>query len=396
MSEGTTEKIIQEAEQTLVPFYSRFARAFVRAKDHFLYDSDGREYVDFSSGIAVVSFGHCNRQINEAIKKQLDEISHISNIFYIPGQAELSKLISERSFAGKTFFCNSGAEANETALKIARMTGNAKSPSKNRVLALKGSFHGRTLATITMTGQAKYKKGLDPLLPGVSFVEFDSIDDLAKQFDDDVCAIFMEAIQGESGIRPMSPAFAAKVAELAKKHDALIVMDEVQCGIGRSGKYFGYQWLGIEPDIITMAKALGNGFPIGAAHVRPGIADKMVKGMHASTFGGNYIAMAAGIAALKQLDSKLLERIEKTGAYLESVLNGVKSKKPGLIGDIRRKGLMVGVDLNGRPVAEVIDAMLEKGFVTLRAGENTLRLVPPFTIDNAVIDKFGETLEEVL
>jgi acetylornithine/succinyldiaminopimelate/putrescine aminotransferase len=286
MSEGTTEKIIQEAEQTLVPFYAKFARAFVRAKDHFLYDVEGREYVDFSSGIAVVSFGHCNRLINEAIKKQLDEISHISNIFYIPGQAELSKLISERSFTGKTFFCNSGAEANETALKIARMIGNAKSPAKNRALALTGSFHGRTLATITLTGQTKYQKGLEPLLPGVELVEFGSVEDLEKKFDDNVCAIFMEAIQGESGIRPVPAAFAAKAAELAKKYDALVVMDEVQCGIGRSGKYFGYQWLGIEPDVFTMAKALGNGFPIGAAHVRPDVADRMHKGMHASTFGG--------------------------------------------------------------------------------------------------------------
>ncbi len=372
MSENLPGDVFQECDETLVPFYKRFHKVFLHAKDHFLYDSNGREYIDLAAGISVTSFGHCNKQVNDAIKKQLDEILHVSNLFYIPGQAVLSRMISEKSFDGKTFFCNSGAESNETALKIARMTGNAKSPGKNRV------------------------KGLDPLLPNVEFVEFDSAADLEKKFGDDVCAVFMEAIQGESGIRPVSGEFAAKVSELAAKHDALIVMDEVQCGLGRAGKYFGYQWYDLQPHIITMAKSLGNGIPIGAVHVVPEVADKMQPGMHASTFGGNYVAVAAAVAVMKLLDDELLAHINEMGDYLESKFEALDEFKSGSVGEVRRKGLMIGADIVKRPVAEVIEALLDKGFVTLRAGENTLRLLPPYTITPKEIDAFGDALADVL
>lgn len=390
------EDVKPQAEQTLIPFYNRFERVFVRGREHFLTDDQGKTVLDFTSGISVVNLGHANEAVNNALKAQIDLISHISNLFYIPQQAELSELISEKSFAGKTFYCNSGGEANEAALKMARIVGNRCADGKNKVLALSGSFHGRTIATITMTGQEKYKKGFEPLMPQVGIVEYNDVSDLEKKFDETVCAVFIEAVQAEGGIRPLSESFVETLKQLAKTHNALIVVDEVQTGIGRTGKYFGYQWYDLEPDMITLAKGLGNGFPVGAVHVRPEIADMMPSGMHASTFGGNYVAMSAGVAVMKQLTPELLDQVNTMSTYIIEGLEALKREKPGVVGEIRGRGLLIGADIVGKPVGEIIQALLDRDIATLRAGDNTLRLAPPFTITETAVDLLLKELKDIL
>lgn len=389
--------LIEETGKVLVPFYSKTPLTVVKGRGHWIWDNKGKKYLDFTSGISVVNFGHANPRVNGAVIRQIKQISHISNLFYIPGQLELSQLIIGHAFPGMTFFCNSGAEANEAALKMARVIGNLKSPSKNKVLALNGSFHGRTVATISMTGQEKYRKGFEPLLPGVAFVNVNDVKSLAENFDDSVCAIFLEAVQGEGGLVKLSGEFIEEVKRLSQKHDALVVFDEVQAGMGRTGKFFGYQNFDIEPDMITMAKALGNGFPIGAVLAREAVAKKMPAGIHASTFGGNYAACAAGIASLKELDGNLLDKINTLGAQFQNRLNMLKSRYPKAIKENRVYGLMVGIDLyEAFPVKNFIDGLAARGILTLRAGSNVLRLLPPFTIGIKEIDLFCDKLEEVL
>lgn len=382
-------------DEKLIPFYKRFPVAIVEAKDHTLTDIDGKKYIDFTAGISVVNIGHCNKTVNDAIKAQLNTISHISNIYYIPQQAELSELISQKAFDGKSFFCNSGGEANEAAVKISRYIGNKINSTKNKLLSLNGSFHGRTIATITLTGQDKYKHGFEPLMPRIDIVEYNNIASLESKFDDDVAAIFVEAVQAEGGIRPLSEEFVAAIKKLAKKHNSLVVIDEVQTGIGRTGKNFGYQYYDIQPDIITLAKGLGNGFPVGAIHVKPSVAEQLPARLHASTFGGNYVAMAAGIAVLNLLDDKLLAYVNKISAYIVEKLTDLQKSKP-VISEIRARGLLIGVDLDGVNVGDVLLALLERGIAALSAGTNTLRLVPPFTIGEAEVDKLIEGLAEVL
>lgn len=388
---------IKDSKDNLVDFYSRTPIVPVRGRDHWVWDVNGRKYLDLMSGIAVTSFGHSNKKIARAVKKQLDTLQHMSNLFILKDQAMLSKMIQDKAFKGKCFFCNSGAEANESALKMARIWGNAKKSGKNRVLALHNSFHGRTIATITLTGQDKYRKGFDPLLPAVDYVELNNTADLEAKFNSDVCAIFLEAVQAEGGILPLSHDFVAKIRELALKHNSLVIFDEVQCGIGRTGKYFGYQHFNIEPDIITMAKALGNGFPIGAALVKDHVADIMKPGMHASTFGGNLLATAAAMAALSQLDMKMLSHINSVSSTFKKALEAYSAANPGIITGVRAAGLLIGIDLDASiSVADVISGMTARGILVIRAGTNVLRLVPPFTVTAREVDIFMKAFTETV
>jgi predicted acetylornithine/succinylornithine family transaminase len=388
---------VKESMDYLIPFYSRTPLVIARGKNHWVYDINNRRYLDFTSGIGVTALGHANGRINKEIKKQLNRISHISNLFVIPGQAALARVISERAFPGKAFFCNSGAEANETALKIARIYGNKKREGKNKVLSLSGSFHGRTVATITLTGQDKYKKGFEPLLQGIEFVNFNDTADLEKKMDDSVCAIFLEAIQGEGGVNPLSREFVEKVRALSEKFGSLLIFDEVQTGIGRTGRYFGYQNFSIEPDMITMAKALGNGFPLGAVLAKKEVADEMPGGLHASTFGGNFLACAAGLAVMNTLTPEFLGRIISLSGYFSTSLENLRAKYPSIIKENRVFGLMIGIDLfSDWPVKEFIDELFKSGILALKAGENTLRLLPPFTIRRNEIDYFCEKLTVIL
>lgn len=387
---------IKESDEYLIPFYAKFPLCLEKGKKHWVWDHQGKKYLDFTSGIGVVNFGHSNPKVAAAVCYQMRKVVHVSNLYYNRLQSEFAKLICERAFSGKVFFCNSGAEANEAALKIARIVGNQKSPSKNRVLALKGSFHGRTIATISLTGQEKYKKGFEPLLQNIDFVEPNQIKDLKKKFNSKVCVIFLEAVQGEGGVIRLDDDFVAEAEKLARKNDALIVFDEIQAGMGRTGKYFGYQNFKVQPDMITMAKALGNGVPVGAVLVRNEISSKMKGGIHASTFGGNFAACAAGIASLNMLDGKLLSRIGELSGYFGKKLSDLKAIFPSMIKENRVYGLMIGIELNGTyPVKNVIDALIRKKVLALRAGENVLRLLPPYTVRKEDIDMFCRKLYEV-
>ncbi len=388
---------VKESSEYLIPFYSRTPLVVARGSNHWIFDISGKRYLDFTSGIGVTGFGHANREINREIKKQMDSISHISNLFVIPGQAELARLISEKSFKGKAFFCNSGAEANETALKMARIYGNKKMPGKNRVISMSGSFHGRTIAAITLTGQEKYKKGFEPLLPGVEFVNFNDTADLEDKMDEKICAVFLEAVQGEGGVNPLDGGFIEKVKQLSLKFGSLLIIDEVQTGIGRTGRYFGYQNFNIDPDIITMAKALGNGFPVGAVLAKNNVACDMQGGLHASTFGGNFLACAAGIAVMNILNPQFLAKINNLSEYFRVRLEEIKNKYPSIIKENRIFGLMIGIDLDPLcPVKNLIQGLFESGILALRAGDNVLRLLPPFTIGKKEIDYFCEKLSGLL
>ncbi len=392
-------KVKELDKEWLIPFYDRFNVNVKKGKTHFVYDDNGVRYLDFTSGIAVVNFGHANRKINNAIKKQLDKISHISNLYYNELQIELAKKISEKSFKAKVFFCNSGAEANDAAIKVSRFYGNTQHSGKNKIIALNNSFHGRTIATISMTGQEKYKKGFEPLLGNFEFIDANNINQLEEKFDENTCAIFLEAIQGEGGINKLDENFVLKARELATKYNALLIFDEVQTGIGRTGKYFGYQNFNVTPDAITLAKGLGNGFPIGALVLKPEIADKMKAGLHASTFGGNFLACAVGIKVLELLDEKMLNKINYLSQIFKSELTKIKNEFPPIIKELKIYGLMIGIDLQNVEVKNIINKFLSLKILTLRAGSNVLRLLPPFTISEKEIlyfcDMFRKILREV-
>jgi predicted acetylornithine/succinylornithine family transaminase len=290
-------------EKFVLKTYNREKVFFRKGKGCYLYDENKNRWLDFISGIGVTNLGHCHPKLIKTLKKQASLLWHTSNIYYIKPQGKAAELISALSFPGKTFFCNSGAEANEAAIKLCRKWGNQISPNKTKILSLTDSFHGRTMASITLTGQPKYQKGFSPLPPDFDYIETNNIKELENAINENTAALFVEAIQGEGGIRPLSAEFLKKARELTKKHNALLIFDEVQTGAGRTGKPFAYQHFDIEPDAITLAKGLGNGIPIGALHVRDQYT-LLEPGEHASTFGGNFLATSVAVEVLKILQKK--------------------------------------------------------------------------------------------
>ncbi|URA09116.1 aspartate aminotransferase family protein [Thermospira aquatica] len=386
---------IEMAEHYLIPFYKRTPLVITKGKGCYVWDEKKRRYLDMTSGIAVVNLGHRHPRVVKALQHQAKRIWHISNLFYQKPQTELAEKLVQRSFDGMVFFANSGAEANDGALKIARLWGNKR--GKTKVIALQQSFHGRTIATISLTGQEKYKKGFDPLLGEIVFVTPGNIEELRQAWDDTVCAIFLEVIQCEGGVKALSKPFLDEVMRLSREKESLIIIDEVQTGMGRTGTLFGYQQFGIEPDIITLAKGLGNGFPVAAIVVRRPLGKEMPQGMHASTFGGNFLACAVANAVLDTMDESFLNRVQKMSQYFGQQLTELQKKYPAFLLDIRVYGLMIGIDLAKElPVAEVIERFLAKGILTLRAGENTLRLAPPLIIHEKEIQSFIKAFDTLL
>ncbi|MCK4850030.1 MAG: aminotransferase class III-fold pyridoxal phosphate-dependent enzyme, partial [Phycisphaerae bacterium] len=306
-----TKKIIKQYDKYVIGNYSRLPLVFVRGQGSYVWDADGKRYLDMFPGWAVSGLGHCPQPVVEAIRKQAGELIHMDNTFYTVPQGRLARLISKKSFGGKSFFCNSGTEAVEAALKLARLATPEK---KYRYITALGSFHGRTFAALTATAQSKHHQGLSPLLPGFSYVPFNDVSALEETFDDEVAAVLLEPIQGEGGINVASDEFLIKAAELCRQHNALLILDEVQSGMGRTGKWFAYQHTPIEPDIITMAKSLGGGVAIGGICASPQVAEALKPGTHASTFGGNPLAAAAAVAAIEMIDSEgLLARAAELG-----------------------------------------------------------------------------------
>lgn len=384
-------------DKVFIGTYKRFPVAMVRGEGCRLWDADGKEYVDFLSGIAVCSLGHCHPVVTEAVCRQAGTLMHVSNLFYTAPQVELAELLTAHSFADKVFMANSGAEANEAAIKLARIHSG---PERYEVISLAGSFHGRTLATVAATGQPKFHKGFEPLPAGFVHAEFGDIASLEKMINNHTCAILCEPLQGESGVRPLTGDYLQALRKLCDRHDLLLIFDEVQTGMGRTGSLFAYEQLGVTPDIMTVAKALGNGLPIGAMLTTDAIADSLGVGTHASTFGGNPVAAAAAVAVMKtMLTDGFMERVQAQGRYLIEKLGGIADRFPALASGVRGRGLLLGLVLTEKGVAmgqAIVDKLVEEGVLINFAGNAVLRFIPPLVVDRDEIDVMISRLSAVL
>ena len=387
-----TQDVLSMFEKYVIANYGRLPKVITKGKNNTLWDLEDNEILDMFPGWAVSGIGHCHPKVVQAIQKQAAELLHIDNTFYTIQQGQLAKMLSERAFGGKCFFCNSGAEANEAALKLARKHTPRE---KYKFITAEKSFHGRTFATVTATGQPKYHDGFLPLPAGFVYVPFNDIDALQEAFDDEVCAVMIEPIQGEGGVNEATHEYMQTIRDLCDEHGALMILDEVQTGMGRTGRWFGYQHYEVVPDIITMAKALGGGVAIGAMMARPEIAKSLVPGTHASTFGGNSLACAAGIAVIEAIEEeKLLDNTRTAGQYLLEKLEQLKDKYP-IIDHIRGKGLMLGAQLT-MPGTAIVSRCLAKGLRINCTQESVLRIMPSMTVTKDEIDRAIAILDEVL
>ena len=377
-------------------FGDRVPVCFEYGKGVKLWDTEGKEYYDFLGGIAVNALGHSHPNLVNAIKEQAEKLIHCSSYYYIETQAQLAELLVKNSCMDKVFFANSGAEANEGAIKLSRIYFKRKNqPDKIEIITLEQSFHGRTLATIAATGQNKHQKSYCPLTPSFISVPINNLEYMANAINGTTCAVMVEPIQGESGVNLNNLEYMQGLRKLCDERNVLLIFDEVQCGLGRTGKLFAYEHFGIEPDIMTLAKALGGGFPIGALCAKEFVASAFSPGDHGSTFGGNPLACAAGLAATNTIiNDGLVENSAETGQYFMSKLNCLKDKH-SLIKEVRGKGLMIGVEII-EPLAKTIKQMcFNKGFLIGSVEDNILRFLPPLITEPIDIDKLIETLKEI-
>jgi acetylornithine/N-succinyldiaminopimelate aminotransferase len=388
----TTQETIELFDKYVIANYGRLPRVITKGEGCYLYDADGNKILDMFPGWAVSAIGHCHPKVVEALRKQAGELLHIDNTFYSEPQGQLAKLLSERAFGGKCFFCNSGAEANEAALKLARLH---TSEEKYKFITAEGSFHGRTFATMTATAQPKHHEGLLPLLPGFVYVPFNDVEALEKAFSDEVAAVMVEPIQGEGGINLGDAEYLRAIRRLCDENGAVLIFDEVTTGIGRTGKWFAYQHYDVEPDIITMAKALGGGTAIGAMMAKEEIAASLVPGKHATTFGGNALVCAAAVAVIEAIEEEhLLENANRLGRYTMDKLEMLKQKH-SIIDSVRGVGLMIGVQLNS-PGTEIVNKCLENGLRINCTQGTVLRFMPPMIATKSQIDQAIEILDGVL
>ncbi len=377
--------------------YSRFPLHFVEGNGCYLKDITGRNYLDFTSGIAVCSMGHCNREINHAVKRQLDTLVHVSNLYWTDPQAEVAELLTSNSFADRVFFCNSGAEANEAAIKLARIRGhNLKGPECYRVVSLQGSFHGRTIATITATGQTVYQKGFDPLLSGFTHVPPNDIGSLRLAVDNDTAAVILEPVQGEGGVVPLEDEFLVEARRLCDETGALLIFDEVQVGMGRTGTLFAYEQTPVVPDVLCLAKALANGLPIGAMMAGGEVMKHLAPGTHASTFGGNPAACAAAAAVIKEMTAPgFLEKVRERAARLVEGLERIASEHDELVLEVRGRGMIQAVVFR-QDMPDLAMKFIEKGVLVLVGHGRILRLLPPLVAGMDEIEIFIDRFKEIL
>jgi acetylornithine/N-succinyldiaminopimelate aminotransferase len=388
--------IQQTADQVITATYARYPLVLVKGEGCTLYDDQGKAYVDFLAGIAVCNLGHAHPKLVEVLAEQARTLWHVSNLFYTRPQTELAAWLTGHSFADRVFFANSGAEANEAAIKLARKYFKLQgAPERYRVVSMERSFHGRTMATLSATGQEKVRQGFDPILEGFDFVPFNEIEDLSCAIGPSTCAVMMEPIQAEGGIHLPDPDYFAQVRKLCDEVGCLLILDEVQTGIGRTGKLFAHEHFGMTPDIMTLAKALGNGLPIGAMLATDKVAAAFGPGVHGSTFGGSPIVTSVALKVLQLIEQEdLLAKTEAMGAYLMAQLEKLKASHP-VIEAVRGKGLLVGVVLN-TPGAPIVKACMEKGFLINCIQDHILRLAPPLIIGRCEVDGLIQCLNEVL
>ncbi|MBI2554520.1 MAG: acetylornithine transaminase [Candidatus Rokubacteria bacterium] len=391
-----TKTLLEWSDRYHVPTYARAPICLVRGEGMRVWDSEGREYLDFAAGIAVVALGHCHPRVTGAIQEAAATLIHVSNLFYTAPQTQLARLLCEHSFGDRVFFCNSGAEANESAIKLARRYSREHFASdRYEIIAMQNSFHGRTLATLTATGQEKYRHGFEPLMPGFKHVPYNDLRAVERALDSRTAAVLVEPIQGEGGVNVPDDGYLPGLRKVCDEAGALLILDEVQTGMGRTGALWAYQHSGVEPDIMTLAKALANGIPIGAMVARDPVARALTAGSHASTFGGTPFVASVALATLTTLlEEKLPERAARMGRHLTAGLLALKAKHP-VIREVRGKGLLIGIELT-RPAAPVVVACLEAGLLILTAGDTVLRLAPPLIVDEATCDRALAILDAAL
>ncbi|NLJ89150.1 MAG: aspartate aminotransferase family protein [Epulopiscium sp.] len=387
---------ISRGKKVIMNTYNRFPLTLTEGKGVYVKDAEGKKYLDFASGIAVNALGYGNKALVEALEEQINKIMHCSNLYWNTAAIETAEIMINHSIFDKVFFCNSGAEAIESALKLARKFGKKKHGENcYEIITMKNSFHGRTLGAITATGQEKYQKDLNPLLDGILYADFNDFESVKKLVSEKTCAILVEPIQGEGGIRPAKKDFLQKLRDLCNEKDILLMYDEVQCGIGRTGYLFAYEAYGVAPDVISLAKGLGGGFPIGAMMLVEKYSDIFEPGDHASTFGGNPAACTAAKVVLNSLmKASILENVKKQGDYLKEKLNKLKERYEIII-DVRGMGLMQGIELS-LPVADIINQCIKSGLLLVGAGSQVIRFVPPLIVDKNEIDEAINILENVL
>jgi acetylornithine/N-succinyldiaminopimelate aminotransferase len=389
--------IVEMGELYLAPNYKRIPLAFVRGQGARLFTEDGVEYLDFTSGIAVCNLGHTHPRLVSALKKQAELLWHTSNLFYTEPQARLAMKLSELTFADQVFFANSGAESVEAALKLARKYAQDNfSKEKHIFIALENSFHGRTMGALSVTGQPKYWQGFEPLVPGVVFVPPNDMEALKLAFSEKVCAIILEPIQGEGGVYPLTKDFILLAKELCEKHKALLIFDEVQTGIGRTGKLFAYEHFGFEPDLLCSSKALANGLPLSALLGKKEVMAHLTPGSHASTFGGNPIACAVAVEVLNIVSEEaFLEEVALKGRVLKEKLEGLAKEHANLIKEVRGIGLLLAIEFY-EPAERIFKGLLARRVLVTMPKPNIIRLTPPLTINYREIDYFVEALEQAL
>ncbi len=392
----TTDELIALSDKYIMPTYKRFPIVLVKGSGAKVWDNNGKEYLDFVAGIAVCSLGHSHPKVVDAIKKQAEILTHVSNLYHIEPQILYARKLVENSFAHKAFFCNSGAEANEAAIKLARKYAYENmGKGKYELITMKDSFHGRTMATVTATGQTKFQVGFAPLLEGFKYVPFDDVSALREAITDKTCGVMLEPIQGEGGVRIPDDKYLSMVRTICDEKGILMILDEIQVGMGRTGTLFAYEQYEVKPDIVTLAKAVGNGFPIGVMMATDRVASAFQPGNHASTFGGNPLAMAAALATLETIvKDGVLENVRKVGDYFISKLHELKDRS-SIVKDIRGRGLIIGVEVStdGLPI---VNACMDRGLLINCTSGNILRFVPPLTITEKDVDAAVAILGEVI
>jgi len=392
----TTQELIAASNKYLANTYARFPLVLVRGRGVRLWDSDGKEYLDCVGGIAVDALGHCHPKMVEAIRAQAETLIHVSNLYHIEPQIRLAQLLCEQSFADRAFFCNSGAEANEAAIKLARKYAKDHwSSDRVDIITMHHAFHGRTLATVTATGNAKYQHGFEPLMPGFKHVPYDNLQAVERAIDSRTCAVLVEPVQGEGGVIVPAADYLPGLRRLCDEAGILLILDEVQSGMGRTGKLFAYQHWGVEPDILTLAKALAGGIPMGAMLAREAVAASFVPGTHASTFGGTPFVSAVALAVVtSMLADDLPGNAARVGKYFLARLQGLQTAYP-VIKAVRGKGLILGMEV-AVPARGIVAACMERGLLVLTAGDDVVRFVPPLVFTEGDVDQAVTILEAAL
>lgn len=386
---------LQEADRHFIHTYNRSV-IFEKGEGMYLFDNEGNKYLDMGAGIAVSALGYSNDEYKQALKDQIDKLIHVSNLYFTEPSIKAAEYLSKASGMDKVFFTNSGTEAIEGAIKLARKYAyNKDKNSKGEIIAMNHSFHGRSMGALSVTGTKHYREPFEPLIGGVSFANYNDFESVKKLATKDTCAVILETLQGEGGIYPATDEFIHGLRKFCDENDILLIFDEIQCGMGRTGKMFTYQHYGVKPDIMTSAKALGCGVPVGAFAATKEVADAMCPGDHGTTYGGNPLATAAVCKVFEIFEKDgILNHVNEIAPYLKDKLNSLKDKFPDKIKDVRGKGLMMGMELYG-PAGDVVSKLLKKGVILISAGTNIIRFVPPLVVEKEHIDVMCEKLEEV-